>query len=407
VENVFPEMDTGKVDIRAEIGKVETRAEIGKVDVRAEIGKVETLAEIGKVESVRAEIDTSSWLMCASEPWTVRVALAECCSMHSVRLTDLLGTVDTSEKSALDLEEFVHFMVTRCGHQGGRAVLNKIFDDLDEDGSGLCSFEELNRWMRNTRRTRQERLDIVRTLTLTSRVRESESAWDEARLRSEIQYMLLASGCRTADLCEAWDDTRKGVLSRTALLRKIKCLVEDEELWNSRVRAAAKAVLARFDSNEVGVSLEVVWQWLLPRAPRTKGLGKDAARQKEQDRRALQHSLTGARLGGTRSAPVLSDRPTRQTREHRVPPAGPALMMVPTVHRSWSLATMERLSRPKRLSLLERLSRPIGVEWDGSTPEPLTKHHPPSPPPPWRMPPTWRAPPPPPLMAAQESRTVS
>ena len=355
-------------------------------------GKVE---DEGHVENVFAEMDTGSWLICASEPLTVRVALAECCSMHSVSLTDLLGTVITSEDCALDLEEFVQFMVTRCGHQGGRAVLNKIFYDLDEDGSGLCSFEELNRWMRNTRRTRQERLDIVRTLKLTPRVRESESAWDAARLRSEIQSMLLASGCRTADLCEAWDETRKGVLSRTALLRKIKCLVEDEELWNSRVRAAAKAVLACFDSNEIGISLEVVWHWLLPRAPRTIALGKDAARQAAHDRRGLQHSLIGARLGGTRSAPVLSDRPTRQTREHRAPPAGPAMMMVPTVHRSWSSATMERLSRPKRLSLLERLSRPIGVVWDVSAPEPLTKHHPPSPPPPWRKPPTWRAPPPP------------
>ena len=284
-------------------------------------GKVE---DEGHVENVFAEMDTGSWLICASEPLTVRVALAECCSMHSVSLTDLLGTVITSEDCALDLEEFVQFMVTRCGHQGGRAVLNKIFYDLDEDGSGLCSFEELNRWMRNTRRTRQERLDIVRTLKLTPRVRESESAWDAARLRSEIQSMLLASGCRTADLCEAWDETRKGVLSRTALLRKIKCLVEDEELWNSRVRAAAKAVLACFDSNEIGISLEVVWHWLLPRAPRTIALGKDAARQAAHDRRGLQHSLIGARLGGTRSAPVLSDRPTRQTREHRAPPAGPA-----------------------------------------------------------------------------------
>ena len=88
-------------------------------------------------------------------------------------------------------------MEARCGYQGERNVLEKVFFELEDDENGMCS-DELNQWMRNMRRTRQGRMEIVRTLTLTSRVRESVGAWCDSQLHTEIQSMLRGAGvcCR-------------------------------------------------------------------------------------------------------------------------------------------------------------------------------------------------------------------
>ena len=88
-------------------------------------------------------VDTSSWEVSGESPSALRQALQALCNAHSVRLSELLKTIDTSDDQAISLGEWVRGMQEKCGYVGEDAILEQIFYELDDDGSGLVHFEEV------------------------------------------------------------------------------------------------------------------------------------------------------------------------------------------------------------------------------------------------------------------------
>ena len=161
----------------------------------------------------RTQLDTSGWSFTGSTPAEVRGALAALLASQSARLSEVFEAMDQTDDNCLELEEFVDAM-RGIGFSGQRAVLEAIFDELDDDVSGKINYDELMAWLkgRDTKFARAKA--ALKAISLASRVRADDAPWDAHRLRREMQQAVAQAGARPSDLLELWDTDGSGSLRK-------------------------------------------------------------------------------------------------------------------------------------------------------------------------------------------------
>lgn len=78
----------------------------------------------------------------------VKFSVRDGLSRQKERVSSLLKLWDVNCNGTIDKDEFVH-AIEHLGFKAPREDLHRLFDELDEDGSGELDYTEINRWLRN------------------------------------------------------------------------------------------------------------------------------------------------------------------------------------------------------------------------------------------------------------------
>jgi len=213
-------------------------------------------------------VDTSDWSFNASTTAGVKKELVALLTFHAVRLSHIFSQADVNEDFSVSYGEFLNLMEDVIGFRGARAVLNDVWLELDDDDSGVVSFEELDGWIFGRPVGPSKRLEAVRELSLRGRVREGDAPWSVHRLRDEVRAMIEEADVRANDLLDAWDVDGDHRLRKREWLMHFKKLVDDEDVWYSTVRCAVDEAFEHLDAMDPDkarpkqISIAELGKWL-------------------------------------------------------------------------------------------------------------------------------------------------
>ena len=93
---------------------------------------------------VAVSMDTSGWIIRGQDPESVRNELRELLRKSGKQVADLIKLFDDDADGALLIDdmEFQKAMRSKFGYTGTKAVLDRVFHELDSDGSGKIGFDE-------------------------------------------------------------------------------------------------------------------------------------------------------------------------------------------------------------------------------------------------------------------------
>lgn len=310
------------------------------------------------------EIDTRGWSFTASDAAGVRVALASLLETHGVKLSQIFEKLDLDDDNLISQRELVGAMV-ECGYEGDEQLLRDIFEQLDDDRTGSVGFDELDAWMRGEgtgKSVRMARVPFLKLrVELTGSTEGVDEPWSADMLRSALIAMLKTHGVRATDLTESLDDDgsgrQDGVVRRRHLLQRLKRMVDDQYLWDLKVRPAVDAMLQAVAPNGKTLDADNFHRWL-------RVAGKSPEANASAGSRLSAAAATGRSHGKASScaphaiassASALAPAPSSSSALARRPSTGKAR---PGQRPKWRRPppsefreeTVDRLSRPRSAS---------------------------------------------------------
>ena len=92
-------------------------------------------------------LDTSGWSFEAETAEGARREIQKLLAYHSVKVSEVFGMIDASDDASVCEPEFLRGLEGVLGFKGPRRVLEEVFAEVDDDGSGRVTFEELSAWL--------------------------------------------------------------------------------------------------------------------------------------------------------------------------------------------------------------------------------------------------------------------
>ena len=155
---------------------------------------------------------------------------------HGARLMRVFEEWDIDEDGKLEVDELARAL-RQIGYPASRGVVAKVFDELDEDGSGAICLSELNRYL----------LRKIHT---------------KAELHAELQGGLRAHRVRVIDLFRDWDLDNDALISEDEFSRA---------LYELGFRVPKSALTRLFDELDMNgderLSFSELNEWLREREP--------------------------------------------------------------------------------------------------------------------------------------------
>ena len=222
-------------------------------------------------DAAGSDVDTTGWSFIGTDVEGVRAGLANLLANQGTRLSAIFETLDSDDDNVLVKDEFIEGLAFTLGFQGDHALLKQTFEFIDDDETGIVTFDEMHSWLRCRRRTpRKERLETARALVLEVDHTKMED-WDVERLRLELNKALDGASLKAADLLMAWDVDGSGVLRRREWLVNWKKFVNGmpAAMWYGSVRGAVTDAFDEIDQAREGtLTVGEISRWLrLSREP--------------------------------------------------------------------------------------------------------------------------------------------
>ena len=233
-----------------------------------------------------------------------------------------------SSGTRLTKELFIRILTYTAGFKGTPDVLREVFNEMDDDRSGMIGIAELHGWLNNN----SGRAKAARDLKLRNRgsgvAPLDEIEWSPKELQKQMQLMLFKANLGPLDLIRAFDDRGSGEgnleFSRREFLAMHKMIIDDLELWDSGIRDAVSEAFTivsggdrSVDATEFGKWLNKNWQ------NRLKDFQSKQDYQNEKDSKwftseghELGTKLISDAMKKPSQNPIIAVRGYRRTREY-------------------------------------------------------------------------------------------